>query len=284
LDWWGSEIERKGRAQKTGRNHLDVLAGVFHLAVDREMIAENPVDAFRATLRRRNRTARGRSESESGAEVRPIEHAEEVDAFVAASRAEGGAGHVVDLLLLDAGLRLGEATAITWADVWWGSDANDTTRGLTIKASRSRGKHLGLTKSGRARRVAMSRRLRGVLQEHHLRCGRPEEGPVAVLDHDSYRGRHFARVCKAAKLGPRSPKDLRDTYASQLLTVGVQLGYISARIGHADVAVTARHCARWAGGNYRSPLVVEAGELPADLLARLARVTTKVPTTGTVWA
>ena len=85
--------------------------------------------------------------------------------------------------------------------------------------------------------------------------------------------------------GPRSPKDLRDTFASQLLTVGVQLGYISTQIGHADVAVTARHYARWAGGDaYRSTLAVEAGEVPADLLARLARVTTKVPTVGTVGA
>jgi len=67
-------------------------------------------------------------------------------------------------------------------------------------------------------------------------------------------------------------KDLRDTFASQLLTSGVSLGYVSKQLGHADVAVTARHYARWAGGDsYRAPMVVEAGEVPADLLARLAK-------------
>jgi len=65
-------------------------------------------------------------------------------------------------------------------------------------------------------------------------------------------------------------KDLRDTFASQLLTAGVQLGYVSQQLGHADVAVTARHSARWAGGDaYRQPMVLVPGEVPADLLARL---------------
>jgi hypothetical protein len=65
-------------------------------------------------------------------------------------------------------------------------------------------------------------------------------------------------------------KDLRDTFASQLLTSGVSLGYVSRQLGHADVAVTAKHYARWAGGDlYREPMVLEHGEVPADLLARL---------------
>ncbi len=71
---------------------------------------------------------------------------------------------------------------------------------------------------------------------------------------------------------PRTPKDLRDTFASQLLTAGVQLGYVSRQLGHADVSVTARHYARWAGGDaYRCPLDVGEDEVPADLLARLAK-------------
>jgi hypothetical protein len=66
-------------------------------------------------------------------------------------------------------------------------------------------------------------------------------------------------------------KDLRDIFASQLLTSGVSLGYVSKQLGHADVAVTARHYSKWAGGDaYREPIALRAGEVPADLLARLA--------------
>lgn len=66
-------------------------------------------------------------------------------------------------------------------------------------------------------------------------------------------------------------KDLRDTFASQLLTAYVQPGYVSQQLGHAGVAIAARHYAHWAGGDaYRAPIVLEPGEVPADLLARLA--------------
>jgi len=66
-------------------------------------------------------------------------------------------------------------------------------------------------------------------------------------------------------------KDCRDTFASQLLSAGVQLSYVSSQLGHADFGVTVRHYASWVGGDqYRAALTLEEGEVPADLLARLA--------------
>jgi integrase len=129
----------------------------------------------------------------------------------------------------------------------------------------------------------MSRRLRNALLAFHLEQGRPESGTIAEVEHANYRNRHFRRLRKAMGIestertavpgiSPHklTPKDLRDTLASQLLTVGIQLGYVSQQLGHADVSVTAKHYARWAGGNtYRSPLTVGEGEVPADLLSRL---------------
>ena len=108
------------------------------------------------------------------------------------------------------------------------------------------------------------------------------------MDHGNYRKRHFRKLCKAAGIAPamkadgstrlRSPKDLRDTFASQLLTAGVQLGYVSRQLGHSDVSVTARHYAKWAGGDgYRNPLEVRDDEVPADLLTRLAQSPYKSP-------
>ncbi len=71
-------------------------------------------------------------------------------------------------------------------------------------------------------------------------------------------------------MGRVSPKDLRDTFASQLLTAGVQLGYLSAQLGHADLSTTARHYAKWCGdAEYNDPMARREGEVPADFLARL---------------
>ena len=65
------------------------------------------------------------------------------------------------------------------------------------------------------------------LRTHYLRCGRPADGRVvAEGDYDRYRRGHFDPVVTAVGFAPgaHTPKDLRDTFASQLLTAGVPLG------------------------------------------------------------
>ncbi len=91
------------------------------------------------------------------------------------------------------------------------------------------------------------------------------------VDPSNFRKREWRAICRRARIGHRALKDLRDTFASQLLTAGVQLGYVSMQLGHADLQVTTRHYARWCGGDdYRQPMALEPGEVPADLLARIA--------------
>lgn len=296
LEWWHLDVEARNRHERTGLTYLGSLAAVLGYAVDLELLAESPVDAFRLTLRRRRRTKRGRASSTAG-HVHPIEEPAHLATFVHESERLGGArfassqapvlqhqfGHVADLLMLDGGLRAGEVAGLRWADVAWGRDPGDLGRALLIRHAKARGRHDGAPKSGRERRVALSLRLRRALRDLWIAQGQPE-GSQAVLPRfhpHNYQLRHFDVVCKAAGLLGHTPKDLRDTFASQLLTAGIQLGYVSQQLGHADVAVTARHYARWAGGDsYRRPLEVGEGEVPADLLARLAEDSHHTPTTA----
>ncbi len=98
----------------------------------------------------------------------------------------------------------------------------------------------------------------------------PDLHVLGDIEPANFRNREWRRILKRARIGHRRMKDLRDTFASQLLTAGVQLGYVSAQLGHADVAITARHYARWVGGDlYREPMYLEGAEVPADILARL---------------
>ena len=63
------------------------------------------------------------------------------------------------------------------------------------------------------------------------------------------------------------------------MTAGVQLGYVSRILGHANVAVTAQHYARFVGDTYTRPVPVEPGEVPTDLIAKLAnRLATELAT------
>jgi hypothetical protein len=134
----------------------------------------------------------------------PIEEPLEFDALVAESRKVSGAAHTVDLLCFDAGLRLGEATALRWEDRSFGRDATGTTRSLRISASRSSDLYLGNTRSERERSVAMPRRLRGALLAYQLATthagleGAPTGSPLAVREDE------VPPTCS-----PASPKSLR---------------------------------------------------------------------------
>jgi len=95
----------------------------------------------------------------------------------------------------------------------------------------------GLTKSGRERRVALSRRLRRALdllqaERTRKRAGfklDPASLVVGDLEYQAFQARVWPQLLQAAGLSGIDFKDTRDTFASQLLTAGVQLGYIRFR-------------------------------------------------------
>ncbi len=292
LEWWLAEVEDRGRSARTGRNYLNAMAGVLGLAEDKGLIHESPVDAFRRVLRRRGRGKQGRADEQSGVHVHPIESPAELAAFVEVSaagfctrfknhriRREATFGHVADMLQLDAGLRLGEAAALRWGDVLSDTRPRDVAPVMTVRLSLSRGKHLEKPKSGRERDVAISARLRRILREFWIAVGQPESSTRVLgrgFHERNYAIRHFDPACLQAGLldehgQPRhTPKDLRDTFASQLITAGIQLAYVSVQLGHADQAVTARHYAKWVAlDGYRAPISLGEDQVPADLLATI---------------
>lgn len=292
--FWQTFVVAAGRTRATGLNYLNIISDVLGLAIDRDLLDANPVDAFRGTLRRRTRGKGARTAAQADTR-HPIERVEDLAAFVAASAAAaarpgrrwkkptparrnpvhlGQAGHVATLILLDAGLRLGEVAGLRWRDVHWGEGPDDLRRFLHIRESISSGRWETTPKSGRQRQVDLSRRLRRVLREWWVAQGQPSEDErvLPTLHQGNYRTRHFDPVCKAAGLVEFTPKDLRDTFASQLFTFGVQLGYISRQLGHADTVVTARSYAKWIeAAGYQEPIRLLEGEQPVDLIERVCQ-------------
>jgi integrase len=269
-EWWNREVVQAGRSVRTGRAYLDVLSNILGYAVELELIESSPVPAFRQHVRRRQRTQRGRAQAERN--VRPIEEPKEYERLLEATVPEGPEALVYVLLGLDAGLRQGEALGLRWGRVAWGQGEADPFRHLLIDASRSRGGPLGPPKSGRSREVALSRRLHRALSILYRQRWKPgsEKYVLGELDPSNFRAREWRRILKRAGIGERRYKDLRDTFASQLLSAGVQLGYVSAQLGHADVAVTARHYAKWVNREgYREPMRLRSGDVPADFIARM---------------
>lgn len=285
FDFWERDVEARGRSPLTGFNYLNALSAVFRRAVERELVATSPVDGVRRALASRRRTKGGRALLDPAANCCPLPR---LDLFVAASESafrmrfklSGNAihqrqtGHVADLLMLDGGLRIGEVAGLRWRDIAWGRDADDRGRSLHICNSRSRGGRDGPPKSGRPRRVALSRRLRHRLLEWRVAQGNPPADDYVLpgFDPGNYRTRHFDVVLSAAGLTGHSPKCLRDSFASWLLTLGAPLGYISRQLGHGDVSVTARHYARYVDDEDREPIFRGPGDVWADLIARIDSV------------
>lgn len=271
--WWVDFVDRGRRDLRTGLGHLEGLSQLYEHATDLGYELENPVPSVRRRIRRqasRTKALRGRDEQN----CRPL-CAADLRAFAAALAAH----HKLDVtiagfLMLDAGLRIGEALALRWSSIELGADENDTARRLIVERSMDAHGVVSSPKNGTRRMVPMSRRLRALLVARRAQADRrldPAEARVLrMTSHKAYRS-GLADVARAARLRREvRPKDLRDSFASQLLTAGVPVAWIAKRLGHGNIAVTVRHYANWVDEDgYRNPLVVEPGELPPDLLARI---------------
>lgn len=265
VQWWADEIEGQ-RDWRTGSSYLDVTALVFKHAQRRSARLVNPVPAAREVIFgdiRQTKAYRGRNQANLNPV--PVEHIRKLWPRLEREPADFW---VAVLLLAECGLRFGEMKALRWEDVWLGRDADDTTRHVHVRLSETDGREGG-PKTGMHRKVALSRRLRAVLQEWRVASGSPPARSRVV---DSTWGNNFrarlSRCCRDAKVPVYSPKDFRDTFASVLITHGIVLKWVSLQLGHARVATTENHYAAYmALEGYENPWIVPQGCLPVDLFA-----------------
>ena len=103
-------------------------------------------------------------------------------------------------------------------------------------------------------------------------------GRASGTRHQSnYRKRHFEKVCKSAGIPIRSkeepegktPKALRDTFASYLLKAGVDTRRIKEYLGHSSIGATEKHYLKWLADEDDDPMTRAPGEVWPDLLSRL---------------
>lgn len=126
------------------------------------------------------------------------------------------------------------------------------------------------------RRVQLSRRLRSALVAlfDERRPRSLDEYVFGGIDGVDYLRDTWAQLIARADLPGRKPKDLRDSFASWLLSCGIPLKYISLQLGHSTSGVTESNYAKWIPNDesfYVEPIPLVEGEVPADLLTRLPK-------------
>ena len=130
-----------------------------------------------------------------------------------------------------------------------------------MKRSINRWGEVGSVKTKNSKRkVDLSDGLLETLKDHQLRMAEEvmkrsgsSEVPKWVfptrkggsLTINSVKRRHYAKVLKRANMRYTKFHNLRHTFASQLLSNGANILYVSQQLGHADASITLKVYAKW---------------------------------------
>ena len=234
----GGRLDGKpgGLSPQTRRHIHRILRTALSRAVEQQVIARNPADAFKKRLPKVERRELVTLTADQSAHLL---------AAIAHSRV-----YWPVLLALSTGMRRGEILAVRWknVDLELGTlrvveSLEQTKTSIRFKAPKS-GRHRAITLPGYA--VEELRRLKreqaeallalGVRQTSNtLLCCRGDGEPHQPLSL-TYE---FARFIRRLKDLPRVRlHDLRHSHATQLLASGVHPKIASERLGHASVGIT----------------------------------------------
>jgi len=262
-----AELTATGVGPASTRRVMVILQGVLERAVEWQRIPANPARAVRKPPQRRERAVRP---------LTPLD-VERVRAHLLDCGRPRDA--VLVSVLAYAGLRPGEALALTWSH----------TRERTILVERAVALgELKTTKTARTRTVRLLAPLAADLLEWRISRGGPADDALvfpgrggAVWGDDAWRywrRRVFTPAAKAAGLdSPVRPYDLRHSFVSLLLAEGANVVEIARQAGHSPTMTlsTYAHLFDEAAGAER--LSAEDEIRRARQLVRRERRTRSVP-------
>jgi len=156
-------------------------------------------------------------------------------------------------LLARTGLRIGEALALTWDDINFDEKTLSIEKTLVYPLNST--PYLSTPKSKKsARTIKLDDATVKLIKRHKINQKevylmyvnyKPAKDNIVFHQHDGRWLRtnvvreYFKEVCKRADLPVLSPHALRHTHAVHLLEAGANIKYVSERLGHASVKVTA---------------------------------------------
>jgi integrase len=248
----GHRIDPETRCQTTGwkanfdwliandTNCIAVLEGKY--AIEEGLVESNPA----ARLGRFTRSAK--TPETKGIALTTME----VQQFLKAAQEIFPDYHSLLLMAVRAGLRRGELVAVRWGDVQFGGDDNDSASFILVQYNYVRREHT-TTKSKKARRVDLSRELRGALVElrdkrlleAYLKGKSDISGELVfrspqgtIVDPDNLYHRVFLPVLAKAGIRRIRLHDLRHVFGSLLLQNGASIVYVKEQMGHSSIQVT----------------------------------------------
>ena len=252
-----------GRAYSTINRELNIVSGMFRLAVEDDVIQSNPCQKLKKLKIDRNPITRFLEDEE---EARLIDELKQRQQEIFQNRENGNewrrernyelmhdfsnyeyVNYLLPLVLiaLKTGMRRMELLSLEWSDVY----LQVQEPYLQIKGENA--------KSSQSRTIPLNKEAAEILNEWKRFCNdSPIESEMVFPNPVSGEqmteiGSAWNRVLEKAKIYKFRFHDLRHTFASKLARKGVDLYRISKLLGHADITMTLRY-AHLSPGHLRS--------------------------------
>ncbi len=257
-------MQAAGKAQGTCVKAYAILNSLFKMAYLADLIDRNPMDKVERPKPRKDEMKKpAEAESYTAAELKYI-----LDCL----QGEPLKWRAYMSLLIDTGLRRGEACGLKWECV--DLDAGRITIAGNLCYTPAKGVYLDTPKSGKARTVDIAPRvvelLRQLRQEQaagglsHYVFSR-DRSPEPM--HPQTPTRYMKDFAKRYGVADLHPHKLRHSFASVAITNGADVASVSEKLGHADKSTTLRmythadeDSIKRAGDIFREALTKAAGE------------------------
>ena len=230
-----NELVEDGYSMSTIRKQFNLITAYWKWAMS-QGLAVNPI-YMGVNLPSESRIAKPKREIEA------YNHREQkllMDRLITLKKGQYGAA----ILMMEEGLRVGEALALLWDDVLWGSRAISIHQTLIRKSTDNTTFVQNTTKSKHSKRtIPLSSNALEVLErlDERKRSGdyvfsRPDN-PKMPYSYSSVEF-HIKRLCKDLDIPYKGLHAFRHTFATNCYERGCDVKILSKLLGHADVAIT----------------------------------------------
>ena len=228
--------------QSEGKKHSSVvklhaiLHSLFKLAYMTETIERNPMDKVERPRPRKDECKKQEIEAYTADELRRILYCLESEPLKWQAYVR---------LLIDTGIRRGEACGLQWKYVDFQN--HKITIAANLCYTGSKGTYLDTPKNGKSRTIdvdpSVIELFRQLRQEQAFRAISPfvfSQDSCPSPMHPQSPSRYFQKFSKRYNIPDFHPHKLRHSFASVAITNGADIASVSEMLGHSDKAVTLR--------------------------------------------
>lgn len=229
-------MQERGKAHGTCVKVYNILSDIFKTAYLDDKVERNPMDKVKRPAPRKDEIKTKEAEAYTVDEMRYI--LECLDSEPLKWRA-------FVRLLIDTGVRRGEAGGLTWANVDFKNNSISIVGNLCYTPAK--GVYLDTPKNGKSRTIGVDPEVMRLLK--YLRAEQASTGLsryVFTQDgsaepmHPQSPTRYLKKFAERNGIENLHPHKLRHSFASIAITNGADIASVSEKLGHSDKAVTLR--------------------------------------------